>query len=381
MHNFRQLTFKMLALVALPFPAFAQGSNDVQSCMGIVEPTARLACFDGLIAGGNNSEMAVTTATPWLFEVVPDTLTGGIPLARNIALRMEPEGIPATEMNIRCMNGRVEGYLVWGVPILPDGVLASSAAVMHLYRTDQNAPVESFRWGISSTGSATFFTNEAGLIRQLTEAAEFVVQVHPAGSTPITAVFDVTGGDEPVSEVLSACGINIERAGKQGIWGIEAQPLGEIKPKGSGTSPSPVTPSATGYKPTKRWQFSQAGKVFYAIVESASGQSQVSLSCVQGRAGISLTLHSPEGWTANVPVSLSVDEQVFSMQIDGSEQDAYLSDNSSLFVSDLIVNAMTSGQSFALNGPAAERMPEGARYFSLNGSRMAIQQMRSQCGL
>lgn len=254
--------------------------------------------------------------------------------------------------------------------------------MIHLYRIDQNAPERSIRWGISSMGTATFFTEEADLIQKLTEAEEFVVQVHPEGGGAVTAVFDVTGGNEPIGEVLSACGIGIEKVGRQGLWGIETQPVGGISPIGSDTAAPPAAATSTsGYRPSGSWQFRQAGAAFYAIVESASGKSHVSLSCLPGRAGITLTLHSPENWTANVPASLTVDAQVLPMRIEGSEHDVYLGDTSSFFVSDKVVDALSSGQSFALTGPAAERMPEGARYFSLRGSGKAIQQMRAKCGV
>ncbi|MFE3839135.1 hypothetical protein [Pseudogemmobacter sonorensis] len=115
--------FNRLALVAFPFSAFAQGNDDIQAYMGIADPTARLACFDGLIADDTDTDAAAAPAAPWIFEVASDTLTGGTPLARNTAARMEPETMQATEMNIRCMDGRVEGYLVWGGPCCRRGSL------------------------------------------------------------------------------------------------------------------------------------------------------------------------------------------------------------------------------------------------------------------
>lgn len=183
------------------------------------------------------------------------------------------------------------------------------------------------------------------------------------------------GGDSATKAVLQACGKQIEDVGKDGMFGILSQRIGE---KSASNAATP-----TGYVPKNAWLFSVTDGTAHALVNSQSGKSYVALDCRRGRPGVGLTIGSPEGWQANQPVSLTVDARSFPMEIDGSDSDVLLSNNPAggLSVTREVVDALMSGSLIAFDGPAAEKMPAGGRYFSLRGSSAAIRKMLSHCGL
>lgn len=221
-----------------------------------------------------------------------------------------------------------------------------------------------------------FFTrDEQNLIDRLRSANELVIQIIPKGLTPITATFDVRGGDSATKAVLQACGKQIEDVGKDGIFGIRSQRIGAKAATDS------VTP--TGYVPQNSWLFNSSDGAAHALVNSQSGNSYVALDCRRSRSGIGLTLGAPEGWRANQSVSLSVDGRSFPMEIDGSDSDVLLSNDPAggLSITRDVVGALMSGSLIAIDGPAAELMPVGGRYFSLRGSSSAIGKMLAHCGL
>lgn len=78
------------------------------------------------------------------------------------------------------------------------------ATVQH--RID-DAPIQTLEWFMSSNELGTYLPSDriANTIQELYNADEFVVQVTPDRSGPITAVFETAGLYWAVKPVLEAC--------------------------------------------------------------------------------------------------------------------------------------------------------------------------------
>ena len=133
-------------------------------------------------------------------EIDPLTRTREV----TIALFSRDGGV-APVLSIRCEQGELEFLIAWGFPGAMDPISESFWATVQ-HRIDDE-PIETLEWDMSTNEVGTYLPNAriASTIRKLYNAEEFVVQVTPARSGPITAVFEPTGIYWAVKPVLEAC--------------------------------------------------------------------------------------------------------------------------------------------------------------------------------
>lgn len=222
---------------------------------------AALICATSSIAFAQDDE----ASSRWRVREIADDLTGKITIAQNASIHINSQYSDEAVLHLRCHGKRVDGYVYWGIKIGND-VGADILPVMHSYRVDDDPMVRAV-WTAGNTRTATFFTrDEKNLIDRLRSANELVIQIVPKGLTPITATFDVRGGDAATQAVLQACGKQIEDVGKDGMFGVRSQRIG-------GKPASSAVP--TGYVPKNAWLFSVASGTAHALVNSQSGKSYV----------------------------------------------------------------------------------------------------------
>lgn len=98
---------------------------------------------------------------------------------------------------LRCRDNTTEVYINWR------DYLGSSARVSHRIGEQD---MRTQRWSLSTDSQATFYPgSDIGLIRSLVGADRFVARVTPYNESPVTAVFDLSGLDQHVGKLQSAC--------------------------------------------------------------------------------------------------------------------------------------------------------------------------------
>ncbi len=97
----------------------------------------------------------------------------------------------------RCKSDDITVFINWGEYLGDDARIT--------YRIGESES-QSKNWSVSTDSKSTFIPrNEDDFLKKLQNNDRFVAQVTPYNSNPITAVFNITGVNEVVSQVLS-CG-------------------------------------------------------------------------------------------------------------------------------------------------------------------------------
>ena len=127
------------------------------------------------------------------------------PLTRVREVRIHLAGPSDTFLGVGCIDKRLQIYVSWGAYITAE----STTRIWH--RLDDRA-IKALPWTISTSGWATFFPRRGvpDLIRELYNSDEFVVEVVPDRSDPITIVFEPVGLYWAVKPVLEACEVEID---------------------------------------------------------------------------------------------------------------------------------------------------------------------------
>ena len=174
-------------------------------------PTATPAPTNTPMPTATPTPTQVPTATPMPFVGEWVKVTDEInPLTRtreaSIAL-LSKDGERA--LHIRCHESGLEFLMAWGRPDTMDPISESfGTTVQHRIGDD---PVEALEWSLSTNDIGTFMPNDriANTIRKMYDADEFVIQVTPDRSGPITAVFEIAGLYWAIKPVLEACEVEI----------------------------------------------------------------------------------------------------------------------------------------------------------------------------
>lgn len=105
----------------------------------------------------------------------------------------------------RCKSNSTEAYAIWHDYVGDD---SSSPYEDYKYVTVRlgDAPSERQRWGISTDKQATFAPDWAGgLLKRMVGVDQMILQLTPYGENPVTAIFDIRGLREPLTELSQTC--------------------------------------------------------------------------------------------------------------------------------------------------------------------------------
>lgn len=154
------------------------------------------------------TSIPTVTPTPFLGnwisiqdEINPLTRTREVAIALSNA-----DGGPHPFWLIRCQKSELDFIIAWMGPNTGSPI-TESFRIAVLHRID-NEPIRELQWSRSTNGVATYLPDEEEItvIQKLFNANEFVVQVTPDKSGPLTAEFEPAGLYWSVKPVLEACG-------------------------------------------------------------------------------------------------------------------------------------------------------------------------------
>ncbi|WP_171032786.1 type VI secretion system-associated protein TagO [Fodinibius saliphilus] len=97
----------------------------------------------------------------------------------------------------RCQSFEINFYINWGQ------YLGDNARVTYRLGDDES---QTSRWSLSTDSQATFFPRGVtDFLKEMQNHDRFVAQITPYNSSPITAVFNIGGGESIIPDILS-CG-------------------------------------------------------------------------------------------------------------------------------------------------------------------------------
>lgn len=176
--------------------------KEVASCASESNTVKRLDCYDSLASRHGQSPSEVITSAHnkglWNTKTNTDPLTdSSIYLAFLTAEKGEGRfGEPITLM-VRCQNNTTEAYINWNTFLGSDDISVTS-------RIDKNTAKTS-TWSISTDHKASFMPNAATTLKGFYGATSYVANLTPYSESPITAIFNISGAEEALSDVNKGC--------------------------------------------------------------------------------------------------------------------------------------------------------------------------------
>lgn len=198
-------TFIMLG--ALPNLVLAQtDSRGLAKCAATVSPADRLECYDALAGALGVAERKVsTTAIAGTGDWKVSIETSPIDDSRNVFLMLDSKESVSTiggpnhpTLVLRCKEKKTTAYIAWGTYLGLDETTV-------LTRLDDQ-PAARSEWNISTDREATFHRSPVAFAKSLLGKQRFLAQVTPYGENPALVTFAISGLDEALKPLRSACG-------------------------------------------------------------------------------------------------------------------------------------------------------------------------------
>lgn len=205
--NLKSLLLSAACLTALlPLGAHASvEKNKVAECAAVDNTVKRLECYDNL---AKSEDLTTTSSTQksatskWILRTTTDPLTDkSIYLASLIADEGKGRYGDPIIMSVRCQDNTTEMYIGWGSYLGRDDISTT-------YRVGKK-PAATSRWQLSTDSKAAFFPGTPiPTLKQFIESDEpsFVANVTPYNENPVTAIFDISGAEEALSDIRNGCG-------------------------------------------------------------------------------------------------------------------------------------------------------------------------------
>jgi len=177
-------------------------AKELANCSGKDNSIQRLSCFDDLAKKHNQVSKTIdTTSTSkgaWTTSTKTDPLTDkSIHFAQINATEGKGRFGEQITMTIRCKNGKTEAYIDWASFLGSEDIKVTS-------RIDKSPASTSF-WSISTDHKASFMPQAVTVLKKFIGANSFVVNLTPYGESPVTALFDISGGDSAFADIRRDC--------------------------------------------------------------------------------------------------------------------------------------------------------------------------------
>jgi hypothetical protein len=199
------------ALTGPPSVAAAQDPEDLSVCKAIEIDIDRLRCYDSFVNGlepaDSSSGVAEGPANTldldagkWVVENSVDPMSDAATLLAILEADQGGNIYRRPALVVRCQKRSSEIFVAW------NEYLADNSDVTVRFGDDKPS---TFRWESSADNTATFLpaARKDWFYQTAMSVDRIVMQVSPYNSGPITAVFDVRGMEDMLSDNFDLCGI------------------------------------------------------------------------------------------------------------------------------------------------------------------------------
>lgn len=220
----RRLACLLVPLITcLPSFALAQTDSDMEearrddiersiaACAAQQGELNRLECYDTMarergLDGPQPVAIAATDTGKWVvrknINPIDDTVIAVASLTADSGV--SERGRPISFI-ARCRSNVTEAYAIWFDYVGDDSRDVYSDWKYVTVRIG-DAPAKRQRWSVSSDNEATFAPDWAGaLLKQLSGEARMILQLTPYSSSPVTAIFDVSGAKAALAPIAETC--------------------------------------------------------------------------------------------------------------------------------------------------------------------------------
>lgn len=135
----------------------------------------------------------------------------------------------------------------------------------------------------------------------------------------------------------------------------------------------------SGTAVAQSWTLDNPGRQAYVI--SNDGRTSLAVECVQGDFWLRHNIDpSQTRWGRLTQVMLTIDDQSYSMMIDGGS-DYFLMSSPELDIgiNHAVIDALKHGSSVEISNPASETVPLSSRSYGLRGSNAALTNLQASC--
>lgn len=176
--------------------------KEVAFCAADLNTVKRLECYDKLAVRHGQAPSEAITSTEskgkWITKTNTDPLTDkSVYIAFLEAESGKGRFGDSITLTVRCQNNTTESYINWNTFLGSDGISVTS-------RVDKN-PAKTSHWGISTDHKASFMPNAAANLKSFIGSNTFIANLTPYSESPITAVFDISGAEQALSDISKGC--------------------------------------------------------------------------------------------------------------------------------------------------------------------------------
>lgn len=191
------ITFTSSAAIA------SVSDTSIATCSAVKDEVQRLSCFDRMADDAGLAPKTTPTknegAGKWHTATKTDPLTDkSIFTAVLVSESGKGRLGERVSMIVRCSKETTDLFVNWSSFIGTDNTTVT-------YRVGQSKAVTK-SWQISTDHTSTFYPGSpVKMLKEMTLADRFIVNVTPYSENPVTAIFDVSGAESAFTDIRKGC--------------------------------------------------------------------------------------------------------------------------------------------------------------------------------
>lgn len=170
-------------------------------CKSVIGNTEKLKCYDDLYIEELPTKKD-ETKNNWITDIdkseIDDTQTVVMFVNAEEPVHTSLLGRSTPSLVIRCQNNKTEVYIQWGAYLGLD-------TIETITRIDKEKATKKF-WSVSTNNKSAFYPSGGiAFIKSLLNKEKLFAQVTPYGENPVKVSFNISGLNEEISPLKTAC--------------------------------------------------------------------------------------------------------------------------------------------------------------------------------
>jgi type VI secretion system protein VasI len=199
----KKVILPLIVFLVFSAPVLADPLSEMASCALFSDNDKRLICYDkilkknNILIAGSQKNDGVSVQGNWIVTTDTNPIDDSKTVVAYLKARSGENSSQVPTLVLRCMSNKTESMIEW------NDFLSTEYQYVTTRVGSKKAVTEP--WSLSTDKTSTFHTEPIAFIRSMLKESRLLAQTTPYNENPVTAIFDISGIDNALTEVRKTC--------------------------------------------------------------------------------------------------------------------------------------------------------------------------------